>query len=192
MSFPIRSSRWTLDQAHRLSRSRHWSKNCYNSTSQVKKLGENCTFCIEPQVYAVTNKDLWLPVWQPGSCAGMKHVSVLHLIGIKHIHLPVWQLALQLLHSFHRAQLPSTGQRSVLHNAVSFRAPTQSAPPFWGAGSVHVRVLEDNPVPHVWEQSVQSDQLDKPPSTTQPGKVWLNTFTFVLPGTCKNKSWWLI
>lgn len=56
----------------------------------------------------------------------------------------------------------------MLHDWVSFKFPVQSAPPYWGLGFVHVRVLSWDPPPHDTLHVPQSLQLETSPST----KIW--------------------
>jgi len=52
-----------------------------------------------------------------------------------------------------------------LHKSVSVVSPTQSSPPCWGSGFVHVRDLDLVPSPHVTEHVVHVVHNVKPPST---------------------------
>jgi hypothetical protein len=58
------------------------------------------------------------------------------------------------------------GQLKVLQSCLSLVCPTQSAPRYWGAGFVHVRVLSCVPPAHVTVQLSQAVHVVNPPSTT--------------------------
>lgn len=57
------------------------------------------------------------------------------------------------------------GQAPGLQACGSLTSPTQSAPPFAGAGLVHVRERLWVPAPQVVEQVPHDSQLDHSPST---------------------------
>ena len=57
------------------------------------------------------------------------------------------------------------GQNASLHASVSVVIPTQSSPPCWGSGFVHVRDLDLVPSPHVTEHVVHVVHNVKPPLT---------------------------
>lgn len=60
--------------------------------------------------------------------------------------------------------------------------PTQSLPPYWGAGFVHVLFRHWDPPPHVTEQSPQDPHVAHSPSTTDTNYVLVS----------KNNSWMTI
>ena len=57
------------------------------------------------------------------------------------------------------------GQGSLWQDWVSVDDPTQSLPPCWGAGFVHVLDLVWLPSPHETEQWLYDPKADHPPST---------------------------
>ena len=65
----------------------------------------------------------------------------------------------------------------MLHSLVLELSPTQSAPPFAGAGFVQVLDLIWVPPPHSAEQSDQAPKSLYPPSTAE-GTSWLNNHIF--------------
>jgi len=74
-------------------------------------------------------------------------------------------IAFRLKHSATYLYYILLGQEASLHTSVSVVLPTQSRPPFWGTGFVHVRDLDLVPLPHVTEHVVQFVHAVKPPST---------------------------
>ena len=112
---------------------------------------------------------LKLKVWF-GSCTMLKHctdlynfTTTIYVTYFFNIHPSITILSNRYL----------LGQGSLLHDWVSSAGPTQSAPPFWGAGLLQSRFLACCPPPHVLSHSPQGCQGDQLPSTKRWGRIYV-------------------
>jgi len=94
----------------------------------------------------------------PFSGAGDVHVLVFDWV-------PAPQETEQDAQALQSVQPPLTGQGLVLQASCSVPEPWQFAPPFAGAGLLHVLERDLVPPPQEAEQADKSDHADHPPST---------------------------
>ena len=87
-----------------------------------------------------------------------------YIFSVVDIHLDNerWRVVNETIHTLYK-WLPGHG--CVIHRCISFDAPWQLWPPFFGAGFVQLLVLVCLPPPHFFVQLPYDPQFVQPPST---------------------------